>query len=217
MDDRTQQLIDQQLAGTISETDRDELLEQTMDNPEIAEALRAGEQAMYEGLRNAIVIDAPPRRKFGWLSHAATLLVGVGLATLVGQMQTPSTALVSANVHELDNVRSATPQARPVTIDPNEELVTFMTYPDIADYDALDVSIEAYSGEIAQAFAINDSHWTALWSDRSTPGNRDFLVVTLPSQLFEPGLYRILVRGVVVEPPASEAIHQVVFDLQYTH
>jgi len=134
----------------------------------------------------------------------------------VQQVQTPDLALVSANVHELDNVRSATPQARRVTVDPKEELVTFMTYPDIADYDALDVSIEVYSGDAGHAFTFDDTHWTPLWSDRSTPGNRDFLVVTLPSHLFKPGIHRIFVRGVVVDPPSSNAIHQVVFDLQYS-
>ena len=212
MFERTLMLIDQELAGTISAEDRDELMEQMMMDPAVADELKRRERALYQNLQTDAQSSRP---KWSLLSNAASVVIGAAGAALLLSQGAQEPGLASANVYELDNVRSAALQIRPVKLATGESWVTFMTYPDYPDFSQLDARIEVYQGEPAMLASAPDSAWRTVWQRVSSAGNRDMLVLTLPVDVLAQGVHRLAVYGVADGNATDKPIHVVIFNLEF--
>lgn len=213
MFDRTLSLLDQELTNTISSADRDELLEAMMMDPSIADELQRRERLIHDNLQSDIQKKRP-----NWfsLANAASLLVVAGaILLLVQNLDETPPGLVSANVYELDNVRSASPQIATVRLQAGEQWVTFMAYPDFADFNSLAVRIDLYPADPAQAFSADDAVWKPIWHGVSTVGNRDMLLLTVPVTDLQEGVHRLVVHGVAEDKSTTSPIHEVIFSLEF--
>jgi hypothetical protein len=214
MFDRTLSLLDQELTNTIGSADRDELLEEMMMDPSIADELRRRERVIYDNLQSDARIRLP-----NWfsLANVASLLVVAGATLLLAQNldETPP-GLASANVYELDNVRSASPQISTVRVQAGEQWVNFMAYPDFADFTSLVVRIDLHTGDPTQVFSADGSAWRPVWHGVSTVGNRDMLLLTVPGIDLKPGVHRLVVHGVADGKPTTTPIHEVIFALEFS-
>lgn len=220
MNDHTQRLINAELSGELDPDERDELMQLMMDDPDIETALKHGERAIFDGLAREQLRRGRSRWLPGvsWLANAASLTAGVGLTLLALQFgggddpQTPGTGTVSASVHYLETVRSSTPQLLAVDMQPDEAWITLIAYPDYTDVDALDIRIAAYSGDPDGLFRAEETAWQTVWQQRSPPGNRDSLAITLPSTDLPPGIYRLTVEGVASNPARATSIQRLLFE-----
>lgn len=213
MFERTLILLDQELANTISPADRDELLEQMMMDPSIADELQRRERLMLENLQ----ADAQTRRP-NWfsLASAASLLVVAGAVFLLAQnLNEYPPGLASANVYELDNVRSASLQIPTVRLQSGEQWVNFMAYPDFADFRSLNVRIDFHTGDPTQVLGAEGTAWNSVWHGVSTVGNRDMLLLTVPGAELNPGIHRLVVHGVAEGKSTTNPIHEVIFALEF--
>jgi hypothetical protein len=212
MIERTLNLIDQELTGIISTEDRDELMELMMMDPAVADELHRRERSLHQNLRSDVEAAHP---RLSLLSNAASLALGAGAMLLLSQgVDEGQPGLASTNVYELDNVRSATPQIRPVRIQPDERWVNFVTYPDYADFALLEVRFEAYTGDPAKVFKPAATTWRPVWQSLSTVGNRDALLLTIPGDVVSPGIHRLVVYGIANEVVINQPVHEVIFLLE---
>ena len=213
MNERMRTLIEQEITGDISEADRDELMEQVMMDPEVGQALAADELLVRERMKADSVKTLP---RLTLLSNAASFIAGVGLVFFFGQqVQMAGTGSASANAYVLDNVRSATPQVQTLRLVPEEAWVTFMVYPDFAEFEMLESRIDAYSGDPEQSYVAQPGAWNTVWHGVSGAGSRDTLVLTIPSEALSDGIYRLQVFGTASGSVTGGPIHEVIFAVQY--
>jgi hypothetical protein len=217
MNEHTQRLINAELSGELGPDERDELMQLMMDDPDIETALKHGERAIFDGLAREQLRRGGSRwlPDVSWLANAASLTAGVGLTLLALQFggddpQTPGT--VSASVHYLETVRSATPQLAAVEVQPDEAWITLIADAGYTDVDALNVRIAAYIGEPDGVFHAEETAWQTVWQQRSPPGNRDSLAITLPSTDLPAGIYRLTVEGVASDPPRVTFTQRLLFE-----
>lgn len=216
MFERTLNLIDQELTNTISSSDRDELMEQMMMDPSIADELHRRERLIHEQLQADIEVKRP-----SWftLANAASLVMIAGAALLLAQyLNNSPQGLASANVYELDNVRSTSTQIPTVRIQTGEQWVNFMAYPDFSDFSSLDVRIDVridlLTNMPAEVLIADGGSWKPIWQGLSTVGNRDMLLLTVPGTDLKPGIHRLVVHGVVAGETTASPVHEVIFALE---
>jgi hypothetical protein len=61
-------------------------------------------------------------------------------------------------------------------------------------------------------FHAEETAWQTVWQQRSPPGNRDSLAITLPSTDLPAGIYRLTVEGVTSDPPRVTFTQRLLFE-----
>lgn len=210
---RTLSLLEQELANTISDSDRDALFEEMMEDPSIADELQHRERVLYDNLKSDV-----QNRVVGWPALASACMVFIGLTLsyfLINGSEDPSNGFASANVYELDNLRSASPEVSIVNLQRGERWVTFMAYPDFANFDSLNIRIESQMGDSSGESSEKVNEWRTVWSTASSVGNQDTLLISVRSAELEDGIHRLVVFGVNDKEATINPVHEVVFRIAF--
>ncbi|MEM7077246.1 MAG: hypothetical protein AAF513_01340 [Pseudomonadota bacterium] len=152
-----------------------------------------------------------------WMANAAMLMVGVGLATILGiwqPFQAPDAqrlVIGSAQVYPLDAFRTATPQVEVITLDRDEPLTTLIIYPDIADATPLQAVIARVAGDLEDPGELQGAAWETLSEMQVGPGSRDSLAINLPTPMLTPGIYRIVAQSLTTDATRTTVYFRVVY------
>lgn len=124
---------------------------------------------------------------FGWLSTWLTLEAELGAA---------SDRAASARVFSIESMRGLPDADTLVQVRPGatDEPITLLVYPDLESYRSFNIELANLQGD----------QWVALWEGTlADVADGDTVAITLPSDLFVPGTYRIAVFGREMSAPGG--------------
>jgi hypothetical protein len=188
-------VVERYLSGRLTEVELAAFEERCLWDHEVLDELEVAER-LREGLLDLGETQAPAAGRgplARWLlspqwAAAASVMLVVSLAITGGLLFTqspgPDAGFATARVYAIEMTRSAGEPAALVRVDPADQWVVLVIYPDLERHDRFQAGLYR-AGEARAVWQAGDI----------LPGTADSLAVTLPARLLEPGMYRLQVDG----------------------
>lgn len=186
--------IARDLEGSLSEAERDALLEDMMDDGRLFEQVRTAERQLREAAQEPEPALTKRASYTAYLTHAAAVFAGVAVTALFtggvtsGALSGASGSegpilMASGSSIELRVNRSSVTDAAVIAVDRNETWTSLVAYP---AFEGIERAIVRLSRE-----ASNSSTSAETVYEQNVGTAVDLIVVTLPTQALSPGTYHL--------------------------